>query len=249
MANPWLALDSGFMHDTRVVQLGCKHGPAGPLVWVVLLAEAKRTNNNGDVEVTLESLARAAFLNGTDQVETLLKELEQLGVVRVTARDAGVIFLTVENWSKYQFDPRSRALHRERQARYRAKKKGGDAKVTARDAGVTPTETETETNTKTNGQVQEIFDHWVAVHGKRQAKLNGKRRQKIAARLREGYSMDDLKAAIEGCRASEFHMGANAEKKVYDDLALICRDGSQVEKFVDLNKQAPREEEWWQALS
>jgi hypothetical protein len=249
MANPWLALDSGFMHDTRVVQLGCKHGPAGPLVWVVILAEAKRTNNNGEVEVTPESLARAAFLQDSNQVDLLLDELEKLGVVRVTARDAGVISLTVENWSKYQFDPRSRALQRERQARYRAKKRDGDAEVTARDAGVTPTETETETNTKTNSQVQEIFEHWVEVHKKPQAKLNTKRKQKIQARLREGYSTDDLKAAIEGCRASEFHMGANAEKKVYDDLALICRDGSQVEKFVDLNKEAPREEEWWQTLS
>ena len=75
-----------------------------------------------------------------------------------------------------------------------------------------------------------VFAHWLKVMGKNAgAKLNGKRREKLRARRKEGYSDEELCQAIDGCRMSPFHMGQNGNKQVYNDLATILRDGTTVE--------------------
>jgi len=80
--------------------------------------------------------------------------------------------------------------------------------------------------------VVEVFDHWRAAMGHMDAKLTPKRARLVAARLKEHYSVATLKRAIDGCRASAFHMGANDRGARYDDLTLICRDGEHVEQFL-----------------
>lgn len=59
----------------------------------------------------------------------------------------------------------------------------------------------------------------------------------IAARLREGFSVDDLKAAIDGNHASPFHNGENDGGKKYNALELIVRDGSKVTSFIDVSSR------------
>mgnify|MGYP001618457710 CR=1 FL=1 len=53
------------------------------------------------------------------------------------------------------------------------------------------------------------------------------------ARLRDGYTLADIADAVRGCRASRWHMGENPGGVVHNDIALICRDGSHLEKFRD----------------
>lgn len=76
-----------------------------------------------------------------------------------------------------------------------------------------------------------VFDHWVTTMGldKSMSKLNAKRREKLRARRREGYSDETLCQAIDGCKLSEFHMGKNDRGQKYNELATILRDGSTVE--------------------
>ena len=57
--------------------------------------------------------------------------------------------------------------------------------------------------------------------------------KKIAARLKEGYSVDDLCRAIDGCHKSSFHCGQNERGEKYQSLDLIMRDGGQVTKFIE----------------
>lgn len=80
--------------------------------------------------------------------------------------------------------------------------------------------------------VQAVFDHWRSVLGHPDGKLTPKRVSAVRGRLRDGYSLEQLKLAIDGCKASAFHMGDNGHRKVYDDLSLICRDGEHVEQFL-----------------
>lgn len=83
--------------------------------------------------------------------------------------------------------------------------------------------------------VLEVFDYWVAVMKKDRSrvKLNDKRKRLIRSRLKEDWSVDDLKLAIDGCKASDFHQGRETGKpQVYDSIDLIMRDGSHVEKFM-----------------
>ena len=90
--------------------------------------------------------------------------------------------------------------------------------------------------------VSEIFDYWVLVMGKTaQSRLTDKRRKCIEARLKEGYSVDLIKQAIDGCAASAYHMGLNDSGTVYDDLTLICRTGDKLEQFAgNIGKKPPK---------
>jgi hypothetical protein len=77
-----------------------------------------------------------------------------------------------------------------------------------------------------------IFDYWCQVMGKTgNAKFTDKREKAVKKRLSEGYTVEHIKQAIDGCKRSPFHMGQNENRTVYDDLELICRDGGNLEKF------------------
>jgi hypothetical protein len=81
--------------------------------------------------------------------------------------------------------------------------------------------------------VRSVYEHWVAGWQKHHPKsgrkpiLDGKRRRLVQARLRDGYSVDDLKRAIDGLWASEWHVD-----KAQTDLALVCRDAPHVDQFI-----------------
>lgn len=79
-----------------------------------------------------------------------------------------------------------------------------------------------------------VFAYWKATLGHPDAKLTPKRSRLLGERLRDGYTPEQLRRAIDGCRASEWHMGANDRGEVYDDLSLIMRDGDHVERFIAL---------------
>lgn len=76
-------------------------------------------------------------------------------------------------------------------------------------------------------QVGEVFEHWRSAFGMNgNAKLTPERRRKIQARLRDNYTVDRIKRAIDGCASSDFH-----RSRGYTDLTLICRNGSKLEEF------------------
>lgn len=81
-----------------------------------------------------------------------------------------------------------------------------------------------------------IFEHWHRVTGKNgNVKLTPERRMKVQARLKQGYSVDDILKAIDGCAASDFHMARGEHKggTVFNDLTLICRNDTALEMFIE----------------
>lgn len=87
-----------------------------------------------------------------------------------------------------------------------------------------------------------VFGAWLEATGRDPARtrLTAQRRKKIDARLREGYSDDELVAAVRGIALSAFHRGENDTGTRYDDLTVALRDGGQVERFAALAEQASR---------
>lgn len=80
--------------------------------------------------------------------------------------------------------------------------------------------------------VFEIFNYWVSVMGKTtQTKFTAERKKKVEARL-ANYTVNDIKEAIDGCKRSPHHQGANGT--VYDDLELICRNDTKLEMFIGI---------------
>lgn len=95
-----------------------------------------------------------------------------------------------------------------------------------------PPKTDRRREHRASVDVQEVFDYWKQVLNHPQAKLDAKRAKVIGARLADGYTVGDLCRAIDGCCKSPHHMGQNASRTVYDDIELICRDGSHVDGFI-----------------
>lgn len=85
---------------------------------------------------------------------------------------------------------------------------------------------------KHSTQVSEVFDYWKIKHNHPRSILDAKRRRIIIARLKEGFSVDRLKIAIDGCKNSAYHQGQNNSATVYDGIDLILRDASHVERFI-----------------
>lgn len=85
-----------------------------------------------------------------------------------------------------------------------------------------------------SADVRDVLDHWRVQMGKTSRTLtpaDGKRAKAVRARLRQGFTVDRLKRAVDGCGRSAWHMGENPQQRRYDDIADICASESSVEKF------------------
>lgn len=83
-------------------------------------------------------------------------------------------------------------------------------------------------------EISDVFAYWQEAMGKQSASLTPQRRDKIRIRLRDGYTVDQLKAAVDGCRASPHNMGDNDRGRPFNDIELILRNETNVEKFLEL---------------
>ena len=80
-------------------------------------------------------------------------------------------------------------------------------------------------------ELSEVFEHWKFVFKKNAAtKLDDKRKTKIVARLKDGYTVDQIKQAINGCAASEYHV-----QNHHTDIELICRDAVHTDRFIGMS--------------
>lgn len=90
-------------------------------------------------------------------------------------------------------------------------------------------------NTSYSREVASIFTYWQSVMESPKSKLTQDRRAKIEARLREGYTVEDIQRGIDGCKATPWNMGENPQGKRYNDFDLICRNGAKLESFMALS--------------
>lgn len=97
-------------------------------------------------------------------------------------------------------------------------------------------------NQEVTKSMSKVFDYWTLKFSKPpQTKFTNDRKAKVMARLKEGYSMEDICKAIDGCANSPHHMGKNDTGTVYNDLTLICRTGSKLEQFMAMADQKKHE--------
>lgn len=83
--------------------------------------------------------------------------------------------------------------------------------------------------------VLQVCEHYQTYHPRtRPPAPKSKEWKLIQARMDEGYSVDDLCAAIDGCHRSPFHQGENDDRRKYDTLDLIFRSGSKVQQFMEV---------------
>lgn len=87
-----------------------------------------------------------------------------------------------------------------------------------------------------------VFDHWVAAMGKVPARtvFSDERIAPVRGRLAAGFTVADLKRAVDGCASDPFSMGENDRHTPFNDLELICRDAKHVEKFIAIAERRAR---------
>jgi hypothetical protein len=81
------------------------------------------------------------------------------------------------------------------------------------------------------GQIREVFEYWrdQCRGGSKRVVLGEKRSTVIAARLKDGYTVDRLCQAIDGARDHAF---VNDDGKRFDELELIMRNEVKVDDFI-----------------
>lgn len=80
-----------------------------------------------------------------------------------------------------------------------------------------------------------VFDVWRVETGHEKAKADRKRLNRIAARLREGFSKVQLAEAIKNRVNDPWLMGTTERStRVYDDVDTLLRDTAQVERLIAL---------------
>ncbi len=86
-----------------------------------------------------------------------------------------------------------------------------------------------------------VFEHWRDIVWKGRAVLNDQRRARIAARLAEGFTVDDLKRAVDGASKDDWLMGRDekARQGGWRDVETVFRHAGQVERLM-LLAPAPR---------
>lgn len=183
------------------------------------------------INQTQDALGKAS---GRDAVRVILKELEQAGYLKADiARNDGGSF----NGMAYTVSeiPDLSAPQPENPAPAEPETENP---APAEPAPANPhlTKTDLQQGTETAGNTEhtdvvEVFDYWRVVMLSPRAKLDDKRRRLIKAALKN-YSAEELKRAIDGCKASPFHMGQNDRKVKYNGLDLILRCAEKIEGFI-----------------
>lgn len=102
-----------------------------------------------------------------------------------------------------------------------------------------PKEPKIKSTVPPSGETATVFAYWQQAMNHPQAKLDAKRDRAIKARLKDGYTVEQLCKAVDGCKLSPHHMGKNDTSTVYDDIELICRDGPKVDKFIGWVERGP----------
>jgi hypothetical protein len=225
--------------------------PAARGIWIDLLCALHESGRRGQITGTPDQLARLCRCSTAEFVEAIA-EFKRTNAADISERNGSV---TVIN-RRMQREEKARLATRQRVASHRSNADVTQLKRECNNQGEDARQCiniNNNTNTKSEGlnpklkekkqekkekppsiaspQVRAVFAYWQAVMRHPEAILLAKREQLIQARLREGYSLEDLKAAIDGCKASPHHMGQNDRHTVYDTLELILRDGGNVERF------------------
>jgi len=115
----------------------------------------------------------------------------------------------------------------------------GDGSTTDRNGmesnGLEKETCEVETSPRSDSplnDIHEVFKHWQTVMGHPSAKLDKKRQRAIGEALNLGYTLGQLKQAIDGCFNTPFNQGQNDRGQRYDDIGLILRDAAHIDRFI-----------------
>lgn len=94
-----------------------------------------------------------------------------------------------------------------------------------------------EEDTEEKKRVRDVFERWSSklwskVHPDRQPKASQKRLKPIRARLRDGFTVEQLDTVIARVAGSNWHLGENDQGRVYIEPETIFRNREKVDEWL-----------------
>lgn len=83
-----------------------------------------------------------------------------------------------------------------------------------------------------NENITTVLSYWANATGNQTAVFDQKRKKLVEFRLLDGFTVEQLCLAVDGCLLSEFHSGQNKGGFVYDQVKHIFADADSVESFM-----------------
>ncbi len=111
---PWYRMQSDFLSDDGIIDLGDEHGPGGPLVMVALLGLAKQQDDAGRVRIGWRRLAREAFLDDPALARNAVTSAATIGLLTIIEQDDRLVSLQFGKWGEYQRSATSDAVRQQR---------------------------------------------------------------------------------------------------------------------------------------
>lgn len=206
---------------------------------LVVLCEADHGGGDGAF-LAVETIRARARMKSPRGVQKVLRRLEDAGVVEAEPRDGKT---TVYRPTPARCSPPNGvhpAHHAPRTACGANVETPTPAPGSPEPIGAIETATQSlsvdsrSDSAKGNGngdtrETGELFAYWQQQCGHPHAKLSAERRRKIAGRLREGFTPQQIREAIDGAARGAFVNEAGAK---FDDVELICRSASKLESFI-----------------
>lgn len=88
--------------------------------------------------------------------------------------------------------------------------------------------------------VRTVFDTWIATTGRTDRTLLDSKRRRLITTALKAYPLEDVLDAVRGWKNSSHHCGVNDGGTTYNDLGLLLRDASHLERFRDLWRNPPK---------
>lgn len=232
---------NAFIDDTNELPL------AAVGAWIKCLHKMRKSVTRGRISMPIEGYARM-FGSSVDQTQRVIDELITFGTANSEAgSEKNITLINRRMYREWQAVEANRIRQLRFQQEHGAESSGenngqeNNGKITIqpnsyKEEGLSSLDVRRKSTKK---KTEEVFDFWKTTLDHPNAKLTKERDRLISARLTEGYSVDELKNAVLGCSKSGYHQGKNDERKVYDAIELICRNGSNVERFIGYTRVAP----------
>lgn len=212
------------------------------LVWVRMLSEANYETQTKMFNGQVITVGRGQLIFGLDsyaaktkvsvmRLRRLLDTMEKHQMIN-RVKNAKYSLISIVNYDKYQADNRQTTGTEQAQNKQTTVTQQADNN-TIRSKELQEGKELKKIDSQQADELSAIFDHWCVVMGKSgKAKFTEDRKRAVKARMKEGYTAAHIMQAIDGCARSDFHMARDGKNTtVYDDLAMICKSGSQLEKL------------------
>lgn len=171
---------------------------------------------------------------GDSKISRWVQEISAAGLV-VRYEVSGANYVAFRRWSKHQKVDRARDSSLppppgfDELSTNDRRSLDDDSRPPRRRAFPDPDPCSSDTSQGETDDARVLFDYWRTTCGHPSSKPTRDRLAKIRARRAEGYSSDEIRKAIDGAARGAF---VDERGKRFDDIELICRNGSKLESFV-----------------